>query len=105
LAALQGLNRSEQMRQFLGEARPMIRQTVEMLEAALRSRDELLKVLSEAEIAGLESLLPEVEKVQGAVLGAMSRLEGGLAAHEALDPRPSNHGGHKVIPEEKTTTE
>lgn len=98
LAALQGINRSEQMREFLANARPMIRQTVETLEAALRSRDDLLVTIGEASLAGLAELMPEVERVQDSVLGAMSRLEGGLAAAQARDPRPSNHGGHTPTP-------
>lgn len=105
LAALQGSNRSEQIRIFLGEARPMLRQTVEMLEAALRQRDQLTAVFSEAQITGFSALLPEVERVQDAVLGSMSRLEGALAAHEAADPRPSNHGGHTPNPSPDITTE
>lgn len=105
LAALQDLNRSEQIRQFLGQARPMIRQTVEVLEAALRSRDEFLDVWSQAELTGLQDLMPEVEKVQSSVIGSLSRLEGGLAAQAALDPRPSNHGGHTSNPPPEKTPE
>lgn len=98
LAALTGSNRSEQMRVFLAELRPMLRQTVETLEAALRQRDDLLRVVGEADVLGLQGLLPEVEKVQNSVLGAMSRLEGKMAAAETADPRPSNHGGHTPHP-------
>lgn len=98
LAALQQLNRSEQMREFLALLRPTIRQTVETLEAALRSRDELMEIISAAELAGLDDLLPEVERVQASVLGAMSRIEGALAVAESRDPRPSNHGGHTPTP-------
>lgn len=105
LAALQNSNRSAQVRQFLEQARPAIKQTVEMLEGAQRQRDELLRLWGEAEVVGLEELLPEVERVQGAVLGAMSRLEGALAAHEASDPRSSNHGGHTPTPPSTGTTE
>ena len=105
LASLEGSNRSQVMRMFLGEARPMLRQTVEVLEAALRQRDDLLSLVGQASIAGLEGLLPEVEKVQNAVLGSMARLEGALAVHEASDPRPSNHGGHTPTPPPTDTPE
>lgn len=132
LATHQGLNRSEQMRQLLGQSRAMIRQTVEVLEAAERQRDDLLETVSSAEIAGLQELLPEMQNVQGAILGAMARLEGSMAAHEAAeghsedvedvlskalgngkrrpatpkpDPRPSNHGGHKPESESEGTTQ
>lgn len=98
LAALMGSNRSEQMRTFLAELRPTLRQTVETLEAALRQRDDLLRVVGEADVLGLQDLLPEVERVQNAVLGAMARLEGKMAAAEVADPRPSNHGGHTPTP-------
>lgn len=98
LAALQGINRSEQMREFLASARPMIRQTVETLEAALRTRDDLLVTIGEAHLAALPELVREVENVQNAALGSMSRLEGALAAAQSRDPRPSNHGGHTPTP-------
>lgn len=105
LAALQGINRSEQMREFLASARPMIRQTVETLEAALRTRDDLLVTIGEASLAGLSELIPEIERVQGAVLGSMSRLEGALAVRESRDPRSSNHGGHTPTPSPEETVE
>lgn len=105
LATLTGSNRSEQIRQFLGEARPVLRQTVEILESALRQRDQLSAVFSEAQIAGFSALLPEIERVQDAVVGSMSRIEGALAAHEAADPRLSNHGGHTPNPPSTSTTE
>ena len=106
LASMQGINRSEQMRQILAESRPMLRQTVETLEAALRQRDEFMRLVSEAESAGLAELLPEVRKVQNTIMGSLARLEGALAAHEALeDPRPSNHGGHTPTPPPMQSTE
>lgn len=132
LARLQGINRSEQFRQFLGQARPMVRQTVQVMESALEQRDELLSTFSAAEIAGLEELMPEINHVQDAVLGSMARLEGRIAAHDATgteateqdetlmqafgratdqplpprpDPRPSNHGGHTLTPPSEKSTE
>jgi len=99
LAAVQGMNRSEQMRTLMAELRPMIRQMVETFESALRQRDEFMALVSQAEGVGLSELLPEVERVQNSIMGAMARLEGALAVREAADdPRPSNHGGHTPNP-------
>lgn len=117
-ATVQGFNRSQQLRQILEQARPMLKQTVEVLEAALENRDAFLETLGPAAIAHLEELLPEVEIVQNAVLGSMARLEGALTARGALsdqdemliqafgkaqgievppasDPHRCNHGGQK----------
>ena len=106
LARAQGINRSEQVRQILAESRPMLRQTVETLEAALRQRDEFLQAIAEAEAAGLSELIPEVQRVQDSILGALARLEGAMAAHEARDdPRASNHGGHTPTPPPEQSTE
>lgn len=105
LATLQDLNRSEQFRQILASARPMFRQTVETLEAASRQRDDLLRIFGEAEVLGLSELAPELDRVQGAVLGAMSRLEGALAVEASKDPRASNHGGQTPTPQPGDTTE
>lgn len=115
LAALRGLNRSEQMREILGSARPMMEQTVHVLEQALKQRDRLLDTFTQAEVLGLQELLPEIEKIQNAVLGSMSRLEGAMAVEtydyielsgEPFDddPRGSNHGGHTPTPDEEDTT-
>lgn len=127
LATLQGLNRSQQLREFLEQARPMIKQTVETLEAAMRNRDQLLDAIARSELTALQALLPEVEKIDAAVLGAMSRFEGAMTADQAKltdedliqafgkaagvevppasDPRSSNHGGQVSTPEEKGSTE
>jgi hypothetical protein len=105
LAKVQGLNRSEQVRQLLAEMRPMVRQMVETFESALRSRDEFMALVAEGEATGLTELLPEVERVQNSVLGAMARLEGALAVRESADPRPSNHGGQELTPPPPGTPE
>lgn len=105
LAALQGINRSEQVRELLANARPMLRQTVETLEAALRQRDQLLQSFADAELVGLSALGEELERVQGAVLGSMARIEGALAVQESRDPRGSNHGGHTPTPPYEGSTE
>lgn len=121
LAALDDKNRSEMMRYLLAELRPRLTQLVDVLEAAKANREALLNEIGAASIADLERLMPEVEKIDRQVLGALSRLEGSLAAENARtqaeqdeinlqafgnaigkplppnpeDPRPGNHGGHK----------
>lgn len=104
LAELSGGNRSEQVRELLASVRPMLRQTISTMEQAVRSKEELLDLASRAEFAGLSELLPEVERIQNTVLGAMARLEGALAVAETRDPRPSNHGGHTPTPPSEETT-
>lgn len=99
LAALEGSNRSEQVRLLLGQARPSIRQVVELLEQAVHQRDEFLSLLGEVAVKDFEPLLPELEQIQNQLIGAMSRMEGALAARSAADdPRRSNHGGQVINP-------
>ncbi|MDQ2647871.1 MAG: ribbon-helix-helix domain-containing protein [Myxococcota bacterium] len=105
LAALEGLNRSAELRSMLAQLRPMLRATVEAFEAAASQRQAFERAASEVEVSKLQQLLPEAEKLAGAYLGALARIEG-LAAAEAAaqgpdddeDPRPSNHGGHTPTP-------
>lgn len=80
LAALEGSNRSEQLRNMLESARPMIKATVEALEAANRTRDAFLDQAASYALGDLTDVLPEVERVSKVMLGAMSRLEGAAAA-------------------------
>jgi len=129
LAKAQGLNRSQQLRQFLAEARPMLRQAVETLEAAMRTRDDFLQVIASTHGESMDAVLAEIEKVQNAALGSLARLEGAMAVHESKDldpderliqafgkaqgievpaksdPRPSNHGGHTPNPPSTSSTE
>lgn len=99
LGALEGKNRSEEIRAVLVQLRPMLRQTVEAFEAAAAARDMLTEEAAQAKVSELERLLPEVQRVQDAYLGFMARLEGESAAAEAqADPRPSNHGGQVPPP-------
>lgn len=98
LARLEGKNRSHELRGILREARPVLTATVEAFEAALRGRDQLDELARSGLISELESALPEIEAMQRAYLGAMSRLEGQAAAKDDSDPRPSNHGGHTPTP-------
>lgn len=85
LAALEGRNRSEELRSILIEVRPMLAATVEAFEAALRQRDAFDEKAREAAVSGLLAVLPEVEALSRQYMGAMSRLEGGAAAAAALD--------------------
>jgi len=101
MGRLEGLNRSAELRNILTQFRPMFRATVEAFEAALRQRENLDEAMAHASIEQLEAVMPEVERMQNAYLGAMARLEGAAAAaesSEAQDPRPSNHGGQNPQP-------
>lgn len=101
LAELEGSNRSAELRQMLGALRPTIRQVVEALEAALRTRDAFTQAAGAAAADELLELLPEVERIQNVMLGSLARLEGAATARAAgptdQDPRPSNHGGHTPL--------
>jgi hypothetical protein len=83
LGRLEGRNRSEELRSMLIEMRPMLQATVEAFEAALRKRDEFDQKAAEAAAGGLMALLPEVENISAAYLGAISRIEGAQAAGDA----------------------
>lgn len=98
LAALEGKNRSYELRSILTAARPMLTATVQALENAQAQRDRLNAAVASGAIGDLERLMPEVEKINAAYVGALSRLEGAAAAAEAADPRASNHGGHTPTP-------
>jgi Ribbon-helix-helix protein, copG family len=119
LAKTQGLNRSQQLRQFLAEARPMLRQAVETLEAAMRTRDDFLVHIASTHGEALDAVMVEIEKVQNVALGSLARLEGAMTAQESKgldaderliqafgnaqgievpprsDPQAGNNGGHK----------
>ena len=108
LAALEGSNRSAELRAMLGELRPMLRQLVESLEGALRVRDEFMAAAGTAALSEFAELVPEAQKIQDAMLGALARLEGAAAvraAAEPEDPRPSNHGGHTPLTRESGNEE
>lgn len=94
LATLEDSNRSAELRTILLQLRPMLKATVEAFESASRTRDEFSLAAAQANILELQELLPEVERIQAAMVGSMSRLEGAAAAH---DPLPSNHGGHTPL--------
>lgn len=92
LGALEGRNRSEELRSILEQLRPMLRQTVETFEAALRQREAFDEVAARVALSDLEALLPEAEELGRRYLGAVSRIEGKQAAASDSDPRPSNTG-------------
>lgn len=94
LGKIEGRTRSAEVRGILEEFRPMLTATVEAFEAAVSQRMKLDDAMASAAISQLEAVMPEVEKIQQVYLGALSRIEGAAAAQAALDPRPSNHGGH-----------
>lgn len=101
LAALEGLNRSAELRSILAQLRPVLRQTVEAFEAALAARDYLALSAQEANVSQLQQLLPEAQRVQDSYLGLLARIEGESAVAASIgdpDPRPSNHGGHTPTP-------
>lgn len=85
LAKLEGQNRSQELRGILREVRPMLTATVEAFEAALEQRDKFTRAAADAAVTGLEALMPEVERLQSAYLGAIARLEGDAAARRAAD--------------------
>ena len=92
LGRLEGQNRSEELRGILVQVRPMLQATVEAFEAALRQRDAFDQKAAEAAIQGLAALLPEVEGLSQAYLGALARIEGAQAAAEDGDAPASNTG-------------
>lgn len=94
LAALDGSNRSAQLRGMLQAARPALEATVGALEAANRTKEAFLSQTAEYVLGDLPGVLPEVEKINQTILGAMSRLEGAATAN----PRGGNHGGQKSNP-------
>lgn len=104
LAALEGSNRSAELRSMLASLRPTIRQVVEALEAALRTRDAFTQAAGAAAADELLELLPEVERIQNVMLGSLARLEGAAAVRAARatdeEPPSSNHGGHTPLTRE-----
>lgn len=99
LAALEGKNRSSELRGLLAQIRPMLRQTVEAFEAAFRAREQFDQAAAEATVSELQLIAPQIEQLQGQFLGMMARLEGAQAAAfaEALEPPSSNHGGYTPL--------
>lgn len=111
LAALEGQNRSSELRSILTQLRPTLVQTVNAFESALTHRDALDQAAAEASVSELQELLPEAEKLQNLLLGILAKFEGNAAAKAAfaeelaaLDPRSSNHGGHNLTPPPEDTT-
>lgn len=102
LAALEGQNRSYELRTMLAQLRPVLRATVEAFEAAYRAREQLDTATAQATLSQLQQMQPEAERMQATYLGALARFEGLSASAEAEaqtdDPRPSNHGGNTPTP-------
>lgn len=89
LAALEGANRSQELRGVLLQLRPVLSATVAALEGAARQREQFDRAAAELAVSELEAVMPDIERAHRAYLGAMSKLEGRAAA---ADPRPGNTG-------------
>jgi len=94
LAALESKNRSAELRGLLRAVRPTLKATVEALEAAERAKGNFYQQAAEVALEDLTEVLPEVERIHSAYLGAISRLEGAAAQ----EPPGSNHGGYLDSP-------
>lgn len=92
LGKLEGRNRSAEVRDILQQFRPMLRATVEAFEAAHNQRLALDDAMARAAVNQMEAVLPEIEQVQNAFLGALARIEGAAAAKAAEDAPASNTG-------------
>lgn len=92
LARLEGMNRSQEMRSMLGQLRPMLESTVRAFEAALAQRDAFDEKAAQIALSGLEVLMPEVDRLSDAYLGALSRIEGAEAA-AGNDEAPASNTG------------
>lgn len=92
LGKLEGRTRSAEVRDLLEQFRPMLTATVEAFEAAQNQRSKLDEAMAAAAAQQLESMMPEVEKIQNAYLGALSRMEGAITAQVAESAPASNTG-------------
>ena len=95
LGALEGRNRSEELRSILEQCRPMLAATVTAFEAARDQREAFDVIAQQAAVQGLLEALPEVEKLSQQVMGAMARIEGASAAAAAAagDEAPGSNTG------------
>ena len=83
LGALEGRNRSEELRSILEQCRPLLAATVSAFEAARDQREAFDQAAQELAVQGLLVALPEIEKLTEQYMGAMSRIEGASAAAAA----------------------
>lgn len=88
LSVLDGTNRSAQLRAVLEQLRPVLTATVTAFESAQKQRRVFDHVAAQVEVSKLQQLIPEAERLNDAFLGAISRVEGLLAA----DAPASNTG-------------
>jgi len=99
LGALEGRNRSEELRSILEQCRPMLAATVSAFEAARDQRDAFDLAAQELAVQGLLVALPEIEKLSQQYMGAMARIEGAgtaaaaAAAAAADDEAPDSNTG------------
>ena len=99
LGALEGRNRSEELRSILEQCRPLLAATVSAFEAARDQREAFDLAAQELAVQGLLVTIPEIEKLTDQYLGVMSRIEGASAAAAAAaesagneEPPSSNTG-------------
>lgn len=92
LGKLEGRNRSAEVRDILTQFRPMLQATVQAFEAAEAQRLKLDDAMAAAAIEQMEAVMPELERIQNAYLGALSRIEGAAAAN-AADSAPASNTG------------
>lgn len=85
LAALEGKNRSEELRTLFAQLRPGMRATVLAMEAALKARDKIAPAAMQAAVDQLAGLLPDAEGVGGDYLAAMARIETLAVAADVRD--------------------
>ena len=76
LAALEGQNRSAELRAMLIQVRPALKATVEMFERAIIQRSRFDSAASRVEVSKLERLLPDVEKISNQYLGLIAKIDG-----------------------------
>jgi ABC-type transporter Mla subunit MlaD len=88
LSRLDDSNRSEQLRQILNSLFPVLEATVTAFEAAEAQKNAFEAQYADLAVSDLQALIPELEKMQKAYLGAMSRLEGHLAGTEPGENPP-----------------
>lgn len=98
LAALEGSNRSAEVREILTGMRPSIAGVIRAFHAAAKAKEQLQTQLLAATASDLDAIRPDIEAIQQRFVGLVARLEGAEAAREAADPRPSNYGGHNSHP-------
>ena len=76
LAALEGLNRSAELRSMLAQVRPMVEQVIATFDSVNSQREALDAAIAAATVSDLEAIGPEIEDIGRRFMGAMAKLEG-----------------------------